>query len=151
MIPPFPLYVDEISPDKIKATVSNTGTVSYNLRMMLLDMPFPARNPFHDPSYQNSVADRIGKEIKGICIWPIGRFLCMLVRNESQISALFLDFRSMIFLDLIDKEDLAEKMAEKLSHVDLRERFMQVYTEIVSHPEKHKRFKLVVGPPPPSV
>ena len=137
MIAPFPIYVDEISPDNIKATVSNSSTISYNLRMMLLDMPFPVRNPFHDPSYRDTMADRLGEEINGICIMPIGKFICMLVRNDGN--------RGMIILDLIDKADLAEKMAEKLNHVDLRERFMQVYAEIKSHPEKHKRFKLVVG------
>lgn len=139
MLPPFPLYVDEISPDKIKATVSNSGTVFYNLRMMMLDMPFPPRNPFNDPAYKNTLADRMGKEINGICILPIGRFICMLVRNNGSAG--------MIILDLVDKEDLAEKMAEKLDAADLQERFMQVYGEIISHPENHRKFKLVEGVP----
>ena len=124
MIAPFPLYVDEISPDKIKATVSNRRTVAYNIRMMSLDMPFPSgRNLFNTTN--------------GIFIMPIGRFICLLVRENGS--------NSMIFLDLTGKEELAVKMAEKLNHVDLRDRFMNVYTEIISHPENHKRFKLVVG------
>jgi hypothetical protein len=51
----------------------------------------------------------------------------------------------MIILDLIGKEELAEKMAQKLNHVDLQDRFMNLYAEIISHPENHKKFKLVVG------
>jgi hypothetical protein len=123
MIPPFPLYVDEISPDKIKATVSNGNTLAYNLRTISLDTPVP------------SGLFTIG--INGISILPIGRFICMLVRSNGSTG--------MILLDLIDKEELAEKMSEKLNHVDLQERFMEVYAEIISHPEKHRRFKLVVG------
>ena len=124
MIPPFPLYVDEISPDKIKATVSNSSTVSYNIKTISLDLPF-------------SDAGNLFNLRNGTFILPIGKFVCMLVRNNGRTG--------MILLDLIDKEDLAAKMAEKLDHVDLRERFMQVYDLILRHPEKHNRFKLVVG------
>src|SRR5258706_3837148 len=96
MIPPFPLYVDEISPDKIKATVSNRNTIFYNLRTMSLDMPLPTgRNLFNT--------------MNGIFIMPIGKFICMLVRDNGN--------NGMILLDLIGKEELAEKMAEKLNHV----------------------------------
>ena len=124
MIPPFPLYVDEISPDKTKATVSDMDTVIYNLKMMSLDMPFPnGRNLFN--------------QANGTYIMPIGKFICILVRNNGTAG--------MIILDLINKEKLAEKMAEKLPHVDLQDRFMQVYAEVISHPENHKKFKLVVG------
>ena len=126
MIAPFPLYVDEISNDKIKATVSNSSTVFYNLKMMALDMPIShRRNLFNG--------------INGIFIVPIGKFICMLVRNNGT--------SDMIILDLTGKEELAKKMAEKLNHVDLQDKFMNVYTEIISHPENHKRFKLVVGIP----
>ena len=126
MIAPFPLYVDEISPDKIKATVLNRITVSYNLRTMSLDMPIPHRHNLFNTT-------------NGIFIMPIGKFICMLLRENAN--------SSMIILDLIGKEELAEKMAEKLNHVDLRDKFMNVYAEIISHPENHKRFKLVVGNP----
>jgi len=124
MIPPFPLYVDEISPDKIKATVSDSNTVYYNLRTMTLDMSFADTGNLFNIR-------------QGTFIIPIGRFICMLVKNNGDTG--------MILLDLIGKEDLAEKMAEKLNHVDLREKFMQVYEVILRHPEKHHRFKLVIG------
>jgi hypothetical protein len=119
MIAPFPLYVDEISPDKIKATVSNGSKVFYNLKMMALDMPV---------SFMPS---------KEIVLLPVGRFICMLVWNNGN--------RGMVFLNLINNGEIAEKMAEKLNQVALRDRFMQVYTEIISHPESHKKFRLVVG------
>jgi len=128
MIAPFPLYVDEISPDKIKASVSNGDALAYNVRTMSLDMPVPTG--------LFSVATN------GMFIMPVGRFICMLVRNNGS--------NGMIFLDLIDKQGLAEKMSEKLDHVDLRDRFMEVYAEIINHPEKHKRFRLVVGSVPTS-
>jgi hypothetical protein len=123
MIAPFPLYVDEISPDKIKATVSNDGTIFYNLRTMSLDVPFPAG--WH--------------KINGISITPVGKFICMLVKDNGK--------SGMIILDLTGKAELAEKMAEKLNPADLRERFMNVYAEIISHPENHKKFRLEVGMP----
>ena len=90
MIAPFPLYVDEISPDKIKATVSTASTAIYNIRTMSLDMPSPHR-------------DSLFNGVNGIVILPVGKFICMLVRDYSNIS--------MIILDLIGKEELAEKMA----------------------------------------
>jgi len=124
MIPPFPLYVDEITPDKIKATVSNTDSVLHNIRTMSLD------TPVHTGLF-------VEGRINGISILPIGKFICMLIRNNGSTG--------MIILDLIGKEELAGKMSEKLSHIDLRSRFLQVYEEVVSHPEKHRRFRLVVG------
>jgi hypothetical protein len=63
----------------------------------------------------------------------------MLVRDHGK--------SDMIILNLIGKEELAEKMAEKLNPADLQDKFMNVYAEIISHPENHKKFKLVVGIP----
>ena len=126
MIAPFPLYVDEISENKIKATVSNSSTVFYNLKMMSLDMPVS-----HQPNLFNGV--------NGIFIMPIGKFICMLVRDNVK--------SNMVILDLIGREGLAAKMAEKLRHADLQSKFMNVYAEVAGHPENHKKFKLVVGNP----
>lgn len=130
MITPFPLYVDEISPDNIKGTVYNNSTIVYNLRVMSL-----AHTPLH-----NSYTTMIGfmtKESNGVCIMPIGKFICMLVKNDGG--------NGMILLDLVDKAQLAEKMAEKLDPVSLRQQFKEAYAEVESHPERHKWFKLVVG------
>jgi hypothetical protein len=119
MIAPFPLYVDEISSDQIKATVSNSGKVFHNLKMMSLDMPV---------SFMPS---------KETVILPVGRFICMLVWNNGN--------RGMVFLDLKNNRELAERMAEKLNRVELQDRFMQVYTAIECHPENHNKFRLVAG------
>lgn len=124
MLPPFPLYVDEISPDKIKATVFNGNNIFQNLKMMSLDMPSPSGD------YLFGISD-------GIFIMPVGRFICMLIRDHFK--------SSMIILDLVGKDELAERMAEKLDHVDLQEKFMDTYAQIMRHPENHKRFRLVVG------
>jgi hypothetical protein len=51
----------------------------------------------------------------------------------------------MVLLDLIGKEELAEKIAEKLGHVDLQERFMEVYEDILNHPENHETCEWVLG------
>ena len=131
MTAPFSLYVDEISPDKIKATVSNSNTITYNLKTIL-----SAHNPFYAHSYRGSMDHLLGEDVNGIRIAPIGKFICMLVTGES---------RGMIFLDLINNLYLAEEMAEKLNLIKLQAKFMQVYTEIVNHPEKHNKFKLVLG------
>lgn len=126
MIAPFPLYVDEITENKIKATVSNSDTVFYNLKTMALDMPVSYR-------------PNLFTVVNGIFIMPIGRFICMLVRDNGK--------SNMVMLDLIGKEDLAEKMGKKLSHAALEDKFMNVYEEIVGHPENHRKFRLVVGTP----
>ena len=59
----LPMYVDEISPDKIKATVSNSNTVSYNLKILS-----HVRNPFYAHSYRGLMEDNLGEEINGVCI-----------------------------------------------------------------------------------
>lgn len=129
---PFPLYVDEISPDKIKATVSNSNKIIYNLRMIL-----KVHSPFFAHSYPGTLYHILGEEVNGIRIAPVGKFICMMVRNgESQ---------GMIFLNLINNLYLAEEMAEKLNLVKLQGKFMQVYIEIVHHPENQNKFKLFLG------
>jgi hypothetical protein len=126
MIVPFPIYVDEISSDKVKATVSNGITIFYNLKTMALDMPA------HHLKHLYTLK-------KGIFIVPIGRFICMLLRNGGN--------GGMIILDLLDKEELATQIAQKLNDevFEAQFMFMKVFAEIKKHPEKHHRFKLVVG------
>ena len=121
---PFPLYVDEFSPDKIKATVSSKGSLLHNIHAIKLIAP------------ASGIMAATGR-INGISIIPVGRFICMLVGPISN--------RSMIMLDLLNKKELAERMAEKLSHANLRDRFMQVYAQVISRPENHGKFKLVLG------
>lgn len=124
MIAPFPLYVDEISSDKVKATVSNGITIFYNLKTMALDMPA------HHLKHLYTLN-------KGIFIVPIGRFICMLLRNGGN--------GGMIILDLLNKEELAYQIAQKLNDELLEVQFMKVFAEIKKQPHKHHRFKLVIG------
>jgi len=121
---PLSLYVDELTPDKIKATVSTTNSLIHNLSVLKKLVPDLT------PAY-------IGEKINGVSVMPIGRFICMLTGPSGN--------RGMILLDLIDKEELAEAMADKLGHPDLRDRFMEVYDYILSHPEHHENCELVVG------
>jgi len=74
---------------------------------------------------------------KETVILAVGRFICMMVWNHGN--------RGMVFLDLKNNRELAERMAAKLNQVELQDRFMQVYTAIESHPETHNKFRLVAG------
>lgn len=127
MIAPFPIYVDEIGPDGVKATVSNVHTVAYNIRTMTLDMPA-------------SNLGRIITATAGLYVFPIGRFVCLVLKGAS----------GMILLDMAGADDLARKMAEKLGP-GLEDKFLAAYENVVSHPEKHGRFCWVVGGPPTSL
>ena len=130
---PYPLYVDEISPDEIKATVSNADSYFANLRVLEFLIPRP--EPFL--GLVCLYRSYVGEKICGIHILPVGRFICMLTGSKGN--------RGMVFLNLIGKEELAEKIAEKLGHVDLRDRFMEVYEDILNHPENHRKCKWIVG------
>jgi len=140
---PYPLYVDEISSDEIKATVANVDSYYANLRALQFFIPRPAeplpRPELYTPSgtFAADILSYIGEKINGIHILPMGRFICMLTGGTGN--------RGMVLLDLIGKEELAEKIAEKLGHVDLRDRFMEVYEDILDHPENHGKCEWVIG------
>ena len=68
---------------------------------------------------------------------PIGKFICMLVRENGN--------NGMILLDLMGKDELVAKMAEKLGQVDLQDKFISAYADIIGHPENHRKFKWVMG------
>jgi hypothetical protein len=127
---PYSLYVDDLSPDEIKATVSDVGSYWHNLTA-LRRLPGLEISPVYR-SFS-------GERINGVHIMPMGRFICMLVGGTGK--------RGMILLDLIDKEELAEEIAAKFGNADLHDRFMEVYDEVISHPENHQTYKLVVGKP----
>jgi hypothetical protein len=137
---PYPLYVDEISPDEIKATVSNANSYFANLQVLQSLVPQAQRIVERPETILASIdvyRSYIGRQISGIRILPFGRFICMLTGSAGN--------RGMVFLDLIGKEELAEKIAEKLGHVDLQERFIEVYEDILDHPENHGKCEWVTG------
>jgi hypothetical protein len=130
---PYPLYVDEISPDEIKATVSDAN--SYVANLQVLQFLIPRSEPFL--ALTRLYRSYAGEKINGVQILALGRFICMLTGSTGN--------RGMVLLDLIGKEKLAEKIAEKLGHVDLRDRFMEVYEDILDHPENHGKCEWVIG------
>jgi hypothetical protein len=136
---PYPLYVDEISPDEIKATVSNVNSYMANLQVLELLIPRPKVSSGSKDllSFIDFYKSYVGEKISGIRILPMGRFICMLTGTTGN--------RGMVLLDLIGREELAERIAEKLEHVDLRDRFMEVYEDVLDHPENHEKCELVVG------
>jgi hypothetical protein len=122
--PPFPLYVDEITPDKIKATTLRPASVLFNIRML---------TKYGDMS--------MGELVNGIYLFPAGRYICMLVKSKH--TKLVAD--NMVLLDLVERPDLAYEMGEKFAGMDLQRKFSASYTHILYHTETHERFTLVVG------
>lgn len=124
--PPFPLYVDEISPDKIKATTSGAYSLMFNMRVL------------------TSVAGaQLGKPINGIYLIPTGRYVCMIVKSTNPARAA----DGMVLLDLLDRPDLAYEMGEKFTGTELQKKFSDCYLFILDHPETHEHFTLKTGVP----
>jgi hypothetical protein len=133
MSEPHPLYVDEISPDQVKAVVSNVNSVYANFATMRSAMGWA------------SVRAELGVKIKGVYILPLGRYVCMVTSTDGFPA---LGGLGMVLLDLADRVDIGYKIAEQLNNKELEERFIDVLAEIVWHPERHQKFKLVVGQAP---
>jgi hypothetical protein len=125
--PPFPLYVDEITPDKIKATAKDFMVVSVNVRILT--------------KYGNM---SFGEAVNGIYLFPAGRYICMMVKSTHARRAA----DGMVLLDLVERPDLAYEMGEKFAGTDLRGKFSVCYTFILDHPETHGMFKVVEDPLP---
>jgi len=137
-----PLYVDELSPDQVKAVVSDVNIVYANLVAI--------------QSVLGSLKTRddIGEQINGVMVMPVGRYVCLLSRSAGDgKSRGILGSRGtlgMVLLDLVDRVDIAYKIAEQFDNKELEDRFIDVMTDIVWHPERHETFKIVVGRPPRS-
>jgi hypothetical protein len=124
--PPFPLYVDEISPDKIKATTSTAYSLMYNMRVLT-----------------RIAGAQLGKPINGIYLIPTGRYVCMIVKSTDAGRAA----DGMVLLDLLDRPDLAYEMGEKFTGTELQKKFSDCYISILDHPETHEHFTLQLGVP----
>jgi hypothetical protein len=126
----FPLYVDEISPDNIKAVVSDAGSAHYNvlvIKMALFGSPWT----------------RLGKYINGIMVMAVGQYVCINMKStdNTRLSS------GMILLDLKGSQEMAERMSEQFKDEALRNSFMEAFEEVLYYPEKHGKFRLVVGKP----
>ena len=119
--PPFPLFVDEIISDKIKATTTGAQSLAFNVRILA---------KYGDVQF--------GELINGIYLFPAGKFICMLVKSTHARRAA----DGMVLLDLLDRPDLAYEMADKFAGTDLQGKFSVSYTHILHHTETHGRFVL---------
>lgn len=124
-------HVDEISPDKVRATVSNTHSIYLNMLILLKLGLVPA------PMGKNS--------INGIFILPIGKYVCLIVHstNPQRMAD------GMIFLDLTNRTDAIDDIAQKFGNPELEQKFMETVQYIFNHPETHSRAHLVRGENPP--
>src|ERR1700759_3794194 len=128
------LYVDEISPDQVKAVVLDVKTVWANLGVIYSAL-----------GMAQTVKD-FGDRISGVRVMPLGRYVCLLSRSAAKGRER--GTLGMVLLDLIDRVDIGYKIIEQFNNKELEDRFMDVMTEIVWHPERHATFTLVVGKPP---
>jgi hypothetical protein len=127
---PFALYVDEVSPDNIKAVVSDGYSARYNI--VLIKM-----------AVLGSVWARLGKYINGIMVMAAGKYVCIhMASSDIQLSN-----GGMILLDLKGNQEMAERMSEQFKDEELRNKFMEAFEEVMYYPENHGKFKLVVGKP----
>ena len=120
--PPFPLYVDEISPDKIKATTIGAQSLDLNVRILT--------------KYGRA---SLGDVVNGIYLFPAGKYICMLVKSTHVRRVA----DGMVLLDLIERPDLAYEMAEKFAGTPLQEKFSDSFAFILDHPETHDRYTLL--------
>ncbi len=134
MAEPQILYVDEISPDEVRATVSDKYSVFENLASISRSYPGPWR-------------ERYGNVESGVAVLAAGRYICMVSRSKREEGAL-LGKVGMVLLDLTGKEEMGYAIAGKFNHPGLEERFMEVLYEVSHQKEKHDYFRLVVGKSP---
>jgi hypothetical protein len=138
--PPFPLYVDEVTPDKIKATTIGAQSLEINVRMLT-----------------KYGGESLGEPINGVYLFPAGKYVCMLVKSTHARRVA----DGMVLLDLVERPDLAYEMGAKFAGSDLQEKFSTSYAYILDHPETHNRYQLLeqrplgameifpLKPPPP--
>ncbi len=125
---PYVLYVDELSPDKIKATVTNSASIFYNINRINFTRPVVY------------IPGLLADKTNGISIMAAGKFLCMIISPKENNSP-----DGMIILNLVGEEEMAWKMSGKFGNETLQKKFMEVYEGIINHPESHGKFRLVIG------
>jgi hypothetical protein len=126
------LYVNELSPDKVKAVVSDTTCIRVNILLLRYHL------------FNKDIFASLGKAIDGVLILPVGKYICMITGYGAKPRSA----NGIILLDLIGREEIGHKISEKFDNKALEERFMDVLCEVVGHPEDHSKFTLVVGKPP---
>lgn len=126
----FPLYVDEVSPDNVKAVVSDGYSVRYNIVLI-------------NVALSGSPWAHWGGHINGILFIAAGKYVCihMKATDKQRTNG------GMILLDLKGNQEMAERMSEQFKNEELRNKFMEAFEEVLYYPENHEKFKLVVGKP----
>jgi len=128
------LYVDEISPDEVRATVSDANSVYLNLHRI------------HVLSGM-TLQQAAGAVHGGVAVLPAGRYICLVSRARGAGDSV-LGNVGMVLLDLTGREEMGYAIAAKFGLPALEERFMEVLYEISSRKESHDNFRLVVGQSP---
>lgn len=124
-------YVDEISPDKVRATVSELRSIHLNmltfLKLGLVPAPLEKRS------------------INGIFILPIGKYVCLIVSSTNAHRMA----DGMIFLDLTNRTDAIDDIAQKFGNPGLEKKFLETVQYILEHPDTHNRVLLIRNENPP--
>lgn len=134
---PYILYVDAISPDEVRATVSDKNSVFANLASIQRASPTLWR-------------DTLGVVQGGVAVLAAGRYICMVSRSKKEEGTL-LGNVGMVLLDLTGKEEMGYAIAGKFGHAGLEERFMEVLYEVSSRKESHDQFRLQIGKSPKKI
>ena len=138
------LYVDEISADEVRATVSDPNSVFQNLHHIQVASGMTMR-------------EAAGAVQGGVAVLPAGRFICMVSRAKREgeregegqgQGQLVLGNVGMVLLDLTGKEEMGYAIAGRFEHPGLEKRFMEVLYEVSSRKESHDNFRLVLGQSP---
>jgi hypothetical protein len=124
------LYVDEVSPDNIKAVVSDVQSACFNMSVIRLTV-------------FGSATTLGARFIDGVMVMSVGKYVCINMRSSDHR----MQSSGMILLDLKGSQEMAERMSEQFKNEALRDKFMEAFEEVVYYPEKHGKFRLVVGRP----
>jgi hypothetical protein len=124
---PLNLLVDEISPDGVRATVSYPGSIVSNMLAFIKHGLVPA--PMGDST------------INGIFIMPAGKYVGIIVK-ASQTNRMA---DGMVFLDLTDRQEVIDEIAQKFGNAELEKKFLQTVDYIFANPDTHSRFRLFVS------
>ena len=132
---PYILYVDEISPDEVRATVSDKNSVFENLASIRAVSG-------------NAVMNAVQAVHGGVAVVPAGKYICMISRAKGEEDLSVLGNIGMLLLDLTGREEMGYAFAARFGNAALERRFMEVLYEISSRNEAHGQFRLVLGKSP---
>ena len=123
---PLALLVDEFSPDRVRATVSDPASIAANMLEFIRLGIVPA------PIGPNT--------INGIFITPAGKYLCIIVKSSN--AQRLAD--GIVFLDLTKRTEVIDEIAQKFGNAELEKKFLQSVDYIFDNPDTHSRFRLII-------